>query len=143
MSDAPAQGQSTLATGDVFTFRRTFTDGDVSLFCGLTGDYNPFHLDERFAEQSRFGRRIVPGLLTGSMMTHIGGMLGVLGAEMRFSFLAPVYIGDTITCRVTIVDVDDRGVATAEVVMVNESGEVVVDAGWSGAPMDVRLAPNG
>lgn len=132
-----------LRVGDAFVFSRTFNDGDVSLYCGLTGDYNPFHLDETFAGESIFGRRIVPGLLTGSLMTHIGGMLGVLGGEMRFAFLAPVYIGDTITCTVTIDSIDERGVATARVEMVNESGERVIEAGWVGKPMNVRLTPNG
>jgi acyl dehydratase len=35
--------------GQTFTFRRTFTDGDVALFCGVTGDYNPYHQDEAFS----------------------------------------------------------------------------------------------
>jgi len=132
-----------LHEGDTFVFTRTFTDGDVSLYCGLTGDYNPFHLDKAFAATSRFGSRIVPGLLTGSLMTHIGGMLGVIGGEMRFSFLAPVFIGDTITCSVTIDAIDERGVATARVEMDNQDRERVVDASWIGKPMDVRLTPNG
>lgn len=130
-----------IEVGQSFTFSRTFTDGDVSLYCGLTGDYNPFHLDETFARDSRVGARIVPGLLTGSMMTHVGGMLGVLGGEMNFSFLAPVYIDETITCTVTIAAIDERGVATAVVEMVNQDGTQVVEASWVGKPMMVRLAP--
>ena len=127
--------------GQRYSFSRTFTDGDVSLYCGLTGDYNPFHLDETFARASKVGARIVPGLLTGSMMTHVGGMLGTLGAEMTFSFLAPVYIGDTITCVVTIAEIDERGIATAVVEMVNQDGKRVVEAGWVGKPMLPRLTP--
>ena len=59
--------------GQTFTFRRTFTDGDVALFCGVTGDYNPYHQDAEFARESWYGRPTIPGLLTGSMLTHIGG----------------------------------------------------------------------
>jgi 3-hydroxybutyryl-CoA dehydratase len=129
--------------GQKYSFSRTFTDGDVSLYCGLTGDYNPFHLDETFASASRVGARIVPGLLTGSLMTHVGGMLGVLGTEMRFSFLAPVFIGDTITCTVTIASVDERGIIDASVEMVNQNAERVLDASFVGKPMSVRLAPTG
>ena len=132
---------SRIEVGQTFSFSRTFTDGDVSLYCGLTGDYNPFHLDETFASASRVGARIVPGLLTGSLMTHIGGMLGVLGGEMNFSFLEPVYIGETITCTVTIAAIDERGVATAAAKMVNQDGVQVVEASWVGKPMLVRLAP--
>src|SRR6266568_7519536 len=90
-----------IQVGQTFTFRRTFTEGDVALFCGVTGDYNPYHIDETFAQSNFFGRRIIPGLLTGSMITHIGGMIGFLASEMHFSYVAPVYIGDTITCTVT------------------------------------------
>ena len=83
--EAPSAELPAPRKGDSYSFSRTFTDGDVSLYCGLTGDYNPFHLDETFAAASRFGSRIVPGLLTGSLMTHVGGMLGMLGAEMKFA----------------------------------------------------------
>ena len=38
--------------GQTFSFRRTFTDGDVALFCGVTGDYNPYHIDETFAQEN-------------------------------------------------------------------------------------------
>ncbi len=41
-----------MQVGDRYTFRRTFTDGDVSTFCGVTGDFNPCHLDETFAQES-------------------------------------------------------------------------------------------
>ncbi|MDQ3567527.1 MAG: hypothetical protein M3397_05540 [Actinomycetota bacterium] len=66
-----------LEVGRTFTFRRTFTEGDVALFCGVTGDYNPYHQDAEFAGESFYGRLTIPGLLTGSMLTHIGGMLGL------------------------------------------------------------------
>lgn len=96
-----------VTVGQTFTFRRTFTEGDVALFCGVTGDYNPFHLDEAFAQASWFGRRNIPGLLTASMATHIGGLLGFLATEMSFQYLQPVYVGDTITCVCTVIDKDE------------------------------------
>ena len=96
--------------GQTFTFRRTFTEGDVALFCGVTGDYNPYHIDQTFIETTWFGRRIIPGLLTASMITHIGGMIGFLATAMEFQFVASVYIGDTITCTVTIARKTKRSV---------------------------------
>jgi hypothetical protein len=81
--------------GQTFAFQRTFTEGDVALFCGVTGDYNPYHQDESFAAESWYGKLTIPGLLTGSMLTHIGGMLGFLATEMPFEYLAPVFAGDT------------------------------------------------
>jgi 3-hydroxybutyryl-CoA dehydratase len=130
-----------LAVGQVFTFRRTFTDGDVALFCGVTGDLNPYHLDDEHARGSWFGRRIVPGLLTGSMLTHIGGMLGFLATEMSFEFVAPVYIGDTVTCTVTIGEKDEEKRRMVGLVRcVNQQGEEVVRARFAGFPSQIRLA---
>lgn len=129
-----------IQVGQSYTYRRTFTEGDVALFCGVTGDLNPYHLDESFAGQSWYGRRIVPGLLTGSMLTHIGGLLGFLAAEMAFEYRAPVYIQDTITCTVTFIAKDEarrRLVGSAS--YVNQEGTRVLQASFSGFPGQVRL----
>ena len=130
-----------LHVGQTFAFRRTFTDGDVALFCGVTGDYNPYHQDETFARESWYGRLTIPGLLTGSMLTHIGGMLGFLATEMSFEYLAPVFVGDTITCTVTIIEKDEgkRRVAAAAD-FVNQDGIEVLRASFKGFPGQVRLA---
>jgi 3-hydroxybutyryl-CoA dehydratase len=127
--------------GQTFTFRRTFTGGDVAHFCGVTGDYNPYHQDESFARESWYGRLTIPGLLTGSMLTHIGGMLGFLATEMSFEYLAPVFAGDTITCTVTVAKKDEskrRITATAD--FVNQDDVEVLRASFEGFPGRVRLA---
>lgn len=130
-----------IAVGQTFTFRRTFTEGDVALFCGVTGDFNPYHLDDTFASESWFGRRIIPGLLTGSMITHIGGMIGFLAADMTFHYVAPVYIGDTITCALTFIAKDPTGRSmTGSARCTNQDGREVLTAIFSGFPADVRLA---
>jgi 3-hydroxybutyryl-CoA dehydratase len=127
--------------GQTFTFRRTFTDGDVALFCGVTGDYNPYHQDEAFARESWYGRVTIPGLLTGSMLTHIGGLLGFLATEMSFEYLAPVFVGDSVSCTVTVVEKDEakRRVA-ASAGFVNQDGVEVLQARFSGFPGRIRLA---
>ncbi len=130
-----------MSIGQTFTFRRTFTGGDVALFCGVTGDYNPYHQDESFAEESPYGGLTIPGLLTGSMLTHIGGLLGFLATEMTFRYLGPVFVGDTITCTVTISEKDEekrRIAASAE--FVNQEGAEVLRASFGGFPGRVRLA---
>lgn len=127
--------------GQVFTFRRTFTEGDVALFCGVTGDYNPYHIDQHFIESSWFGRRIIPGLLTASMVTHIGGMIGFLATEMAFQFVGAVYINDTITCTVTIAEKDEAGrMVRAKASYVNQDGAEVLQATFAGFPAQIRLA---
>lgn len=129
--------------GQTFTYRRTFTDGDLSLFCGLTGDLNPFHLDEEFAAAAPFGRRIVPGLLPASMVTHIGGLMGFLAAEMHFEFLAPVYVGDTVTCVVRFTGKDEaRRRVLCAATLTNQAGGVVVRASFGGFPTQPRLRPD-
>ena len=130
-----------LEVEQTFTFRRTFTEGDVALFCGVTGDYNPYHIDEKFAQSNFFGRRNIPGLLTGSMITHIGGMIGFLATEMHFSYIESVYIGDTITCTVTFTEKDpQKRLFHATGSFVNQHGVEVLRARFSGFPAHVRLA---
>jgi 3-hydroxybutyryl-CoA dehydratase len=130
-----------LAVGQVFTFRRTFTEGDVALFCGVTGDYNPYHIDDAFVRESWFGRRIIPGLLTGSMLTHLGGLIGFLATEMTFQYLAAVYIGDTITCTMTITEKDPvTRTVFGDVRFTNQDGQEVLRARFSGFPGNIRLA---
>lgn len=127
--------------GRTFVFRRTFTDGDVALFRGVTGDYNPYHQDASFAGESFYGRLTILGLLTGSMLTHIGGMLGFLATDMTFGYLKPVFVGDTIICTVTVVEKDEqrrRVVCAAS--FVNQDGAEVLRAEFGGFPGQVRLA---
>lgn len=136
-----AEAFERIAVGQTFTWRRTFTEADLALFCGVTGDLNPYHLDESFAVASWYGRRIVPGLLTGSMLTHIGGMLGFLATEMTFEYLQAVYPGDTVTCAVTFVEKDDAARRmVGEAHCTNQDGAVVLRARFSGFPSQVRLA---
>ncbi|GAC1568663.1 MAG: MaoC family dehydratase [Ktedonobacteraceae bacterium] len=130
-----------IQAGQTFTFRRTFSEGDISIFSGVTGDYNPYHIDETFAQSNFFGRRIIPGLLTASMITHIGGMIGFLATEMHFHYVEAVYIGDTITCTVTFNEKDlEKRLFRAKATFVNQNGEEVLRAEFSGFPANVRLA---
>jgi len=148
MSDATPQFKQQLREafnaiqeGQVFTFRRTFTSGDVALFCGVTGDYNPYHIDQTFLEESWFKRPIIPGLLTASMITHIGGMIGFLASEMEFNFVSPVYVGDTITCTATFTERDEvKRKLRAKATFVDQNGKEVLQCKFAGFPADVRLA---
>ncbi|WP_052888687.1 MaoC family dehydratase [Thermogemmatispora carboxidivorans] len=131
---------TSIQPGQRYVFRRTFTEGDMTLFCGLTGDYNPYHLDETFAQTSWYGRRILPGLLTSSMITHIGGMLGFVATEMHFHYLKAVYPGETITCTVTFVEKDEElRLLSAEASFVNQDGVEVLQAWFKGFPTFIRL----
>lgn len=92
--------------GEKFAFRRTLTEADVALFIGVTWDVNPLHTDDLYTSELPFKRRIVPGLLTASLLTHLGGLWAFMATEMHFRFVAPVFIGDTITAEAEVVSYD-------------------------------------
>ena len=108
--------------GDSFTFTRKFTQEDVEDFGRLTRDYNPVHYDDEFAAIKGFEGLICHGLLVGAMVCEIGGQVAWLASGMKFSFLRPVYIGDTITCTLTVSSLNEKGFAKANAVMVNQQG---------------------
>jgi acyl dehydratase len=126
--------------GQQASFTRTLTEGDVSLFIGATWDVHPLHTDDRYARASRFGRRIVPGLLTASLGTHLGGLWAFVAQEMSFRFLAPVYIGDTVTLTVEFVECDPaRAWVRMEGRAVNQDGVEVMRFEVSGfLPAELR-----
>lgn len=145
MTDLRAQVEKTftaLEVGDRYRWSRTFTDGDVALFVGVTGDLNPFHIDDQFAAQTKFGRRIVPGLLTASLATHIGGMLAFLASEMHFRYHQPVFIGETVTCEVEIKEKMQEGRRIrASVRCTKEESVEVLTGEFIGTPAALRLSP--
>ncbi len=120
--------------GETAAFTRTLTEGDVSLFIGATWDVNPFHTDDTFAKETGFGRRIVPGLLTASLLTHLGGLWNFLATEMQFEFLAPVYIGDTVTAAAEVAELFGNGGVVLACRVTNSGGEEVLQATIRGYP---------
>jgi 3-hydroxybutyryl-CoA dehydratase len=121
-----------LKKGDSFAVSRTFTEQDTMAFADISRDYNPVHFDLRFAQVKTFPGKICHGLLVASILTEIGGQIGWLASEMNFHFKKPVYFGDTIECRFTITELDERNRARAEAVFKNHQGEVVMEAHVAG-----------
>jgi 3-hydroxybutyryl-CoA dehydratase len=120
-----------LQIGDKFSATKQITDSVVRAFAELSGDYNPIHLDEEFAAQTRFGRRIAHGMISGALIS------AVLGNEFRekkivylsqtLKFVAPVFIDDTVTATATVAAIrEDKPVVTIETVCANQKGETVV-----------------
>lgn len=101
-----ATDPSVLSVGDRITFSKTFSDEDVAAFADISGDTNRLHLEEGFAEQSRFGDRIVHGTLVSGLISaalaRLPGLTIYLSQDM--TFLAPAYIGDRLTATIEIVD---------------------------------------
>jgi 3-hydroxybutyryl-CoA dehydratase len=121
-----------LKVGDSAEMRKTIADEDVRAFAELTGDRNPVHLDDEYAAQTRFGRRIAHGMLGASLISAVLANelpgRGTVYLSQTLKFNAPVFPGDTVTARVTVKSVrEDKPVVTLETVCTNERGERVVE----------------
>ncbi len=99
----------TFQVGDRARFTKTFTEEDVRLFSGLCGDDHPAHRDGDYARESRFGKPVVHGMLTASLLSTVNGLLlgmpGAVSIEQNLRFLRPVFIGDTITATSEVVKI--------------------------------------
>jgi 3-hydroxybutyryl-CoA dehydratase len=114
---------------------RTITETDIVNFAGLSGDFNPIHVDHAFAKTTPFRRPIAHGLLVFS----VGSGLGISSPQMRtlailtikeWHFTGPIFIGDTIHVRSTIVGKEvrsrgKRGQITWHRQIINQEGKVV------------------
>jgi len=120
-----------LSVGERAELSKTISESDVYLFAGITGDLNPAHVNERYARQTRFGRRVVHGMLLGGLISSVlANQLpgpGTIYVEQRLEFLAPVFIGDTVTARVEVLSKSDDGKrVTLETVVLGDDGAEVV-----------------
>ena len=98
--------------GQKASFSRTITETDLVQFAGLSGDYNPIHVDKEYAKATRFGQRIAHGLLTTSLISRLLGMhlpgLGSVYLGQTLKFIQPVFIGDTITASAEIIEINEE-----------------------------------
>lgn len=120
-----------LNAGDSAEITKTIGEADIVAFAEVTGDHNPVHLDESFAQKTRFGRRIAHGMLTASLISAVlanklpGQGSVYLGQTLQF--VAPVFPGDEVTARVTVTTVrDDKPIVKLETICVNQRGETVI-----------------
>lgn len=117
--------------GDTASLSRTISDDDIRAFADATGDRNPLHLDEEFAKQTRFGRRIAHGMLSASLISavianELPGQ-GSIYLGQTLQFVAPVFPGDTVTARVTVSAIrEDKPILKLETLCTNQRNEVVI-----------------
>jgi acyl dehydratase len=92
------------------SYSQTITDADVKAFAGISGDRNPVHLDDQYAEDSRYKKRIAHGLMTASYFSALFGTKipgeGCVYVSQSLQFKRPVYLGDTVTATVEVTNVD-------------------------------------
>lgn len=106
------RGYNEIRVGETFRDRRTFTEAHLAASAALFGDYHPLHVDELYAQQTRFGGRIFHGYFTSAFMASVVGMFfsgtGVAYLEHACRFKAAVKPGDTLTCTWTITERIDK-----------------------------------
>ncbi len=101
-----------LSVGMSAIFAKTVTDADIVMFAGISGDTNPVHLDESFANQTMFGDRIAHGMLSASFVSTVFGTKlpgpGCIYMSQSLRFKAAVKAGDTVTARVTVREINSE-----------------------------------
>ena len=120
-----------LNVGDSAEITKTIEQADIHAFAAVTGDHNPVHVDEAFAQKTRFGRPIAHGMLTASLISVVlANKLpgeGSVYLAQTLQFVAPVFPGDEVTARVTVTEVrEGRPIVKLETVCVNQRGETVI-----------------
>ncbi|UYM15043.1 MaoC family dehydratase [Endozoicomonas euniceicola] len=120
-----------LTVGQSDSLTRTLTEKDLLLFAKVSGDTNPVHLDKNFAATTQFEDRIAHGMWTSSLIscalaTKLPGPGGIyLSQEVKF--MRPVKVGDTVTVKLEVLDINERRKrATVSTNVVNQDGKTVV-----------------
>jgi 3-hydroxybutyryl-CoA dehydratase len=123
---------SEISLGDTAEFSKTISEADIYMFAGVTGDLNPFHVNEEYARKTFFKGRIAHGmLLAGFISTVVGCYLpgpGSIYVKQDLRFLAPARIGDTITAKVTVTEVmEEENRIVMDTICLNQHGEKVLE----------------
>lgn len=129
--------QTYLEVGEQATFSKTISETDLVLFSGLTGDFDPIHINEEYAKASVFGRRIAHGALVMGLLSTTASMMSRRSVERgskavsvslgydKIRFVRPVFINDTLTARYTVESIDpDRARSYSKVEVINQAGEL-------------------
>lgn len=119
-----------LEIGMKASFTKTVSETDVYLFAGISGDFNPMHVNEEFAKLTPFGKRIAHGALPQCLIAPVLGTklpgLGTIALEMMARFRAPTYFGDTITAAAEVSEkLEERRWVRLKLLWTNQRGETV------------------
>ena len=117
--------------GESATFSKTIGESDVYLFAGITGDFNPAHIDSVTAADGVFGQRVAHGMLTASFISTVLGTRlpgpGTVYLSQEIQFRAPVFIGETVTATVECVEkLEQRQWLKFRTTITNQDGKTVI-----------------
>ena len=123
---------SELELGERAEISKTISESDIYLYAGITGDFNPVHLNEEHAKRTFFKKRIVHGMLIAGFISTVGATKlpgpGTIYISQQLNFLAPAHIGDTITTSVEVVDILlEKNRVKLKTTCTNQNGVVILD----------------
>lgn len=121
-----------LQVGESAEFVKTISETDIYLYAGISGDLNPAHIDETYAQNTFFKTRIAHGMLPAGFISAVLGMKlpgpGAIYIRQELNFLAPVRIGDTITARAEVIEIiPEEKRVRLKTTCSNQDGKVVLD----------------
>ena len=121
-----------LRVGDTAQFSKTVSETDVYLFAGVSGDFNPAHINEQYASGTYFGKRIAHGLLSAGFLSAVlANQLpgpGTIFLSLSIRFQAPVFIGDTITARSEVAQINsEKHRVTMNLTCINQEEKQVLE----------------
>ena len=110
----------------------TLTTDHVKTFAELSGDYNPLHFDDSFVARTKFKKLVVQGGLTTGLLHALVAMdmpgPGTVFLSQNWKFIAPVFIGDTITAEAEITGKHEtKPVTQLKIRIVRQDGETVLE----------------
>ncbi len=119
-----------LRIGERASFSKTITETDVYLFAGISGDFNPMHVNEEFAKLTPFKTRIAHGALPQSLIAPVLGTklpgLGTIALEITTRFLKPTYFGDTVTATAELIEkIEDKKWVRLKLTWTNQRQELI------------------
>ncbi|MFX0136126.1 MAG: MaoC family dehydratase [Candidatus Hodarchaeota archaeon] len=113
MGEYEIRTYDSVKVGEKATFSKTVTQVDDALFAGISGDYNPVHIDEEYAKTTQFKTRIVHGAYTVGLISAVIGMKlpgpGCIYGSQTVRFTAPVHFGDTVTAIAEVIEKKEKG----------------------------------
>jgi len=129
--------------GDKASFQKTISESDVYLFAGISGDYNPAHINEVEAVNTIFKGRISHGLLTASLISSVLGMQlpgpGTIYLGQNLRFIAPVKIGDTVKAEVEVILINnEKNQITLQTNCINQDGKIVIKGDATVMPPKIK-----
>jgi len=121
-----------LKIGDKASLSKTISESDIYQFAGITGDFNPLHVDAEYAKKSIFSERIAHGILTAGFISSVLAMKlpgsDTIYLSQNLIFRAPVRIGDTVIAEVEIIEKrDEKKIIRLRTQVRNQRDEIVID----------------